>query len=227
MIIACPLRYEASLIGRGLRAAQANANRSDAIRFDVQCCGLGAMGVANWASKQKTPRGTRVLLAGTCGSLRDEILAGQAFVIDEVRDGERGAWSPTLRSVSDGAVIVSANSIVAGVEDRRALGRRTGAHVVDWEAVAFARIATERGWNWGVVRGVSDDFHTTVPANMEGWLTPAGGMRVLPMIARILRKPGTMRELRCLHHNSTHALRSAANLIREILNVNHNKSCET
>lgn len=225
--IACPLRYEASLIRRALQDSLAQVNRPEGYRFDVQCCGLGSGGVVNWASKRGIPRGAPVVLAGTCGSLRDEILAGTALVIGEVRDGDGGSWTPAVRSESDGAVIVSANAIITGIDDRRDLGRRTGAHVVDWEAVAFARIATERGWNWGVVRGVSDDFHTSVPANMENWLTSAGGMRIFPILARILRKPGTLRELRCLHHNSTNALRNAATLIKEILNVNRNKSSET
>ena len=39
-------------------------------------------------------------------------------------------------------------------------------------------LAVERGWNWGIARGVSDDFHTHMPENMEHWLTPAGGMRI-------------------------------------------------
>lgn len=223
VIIACPLRYEAKLIRRSLRHAFAH-DRAHHFRFDVQCCGLGAAGVNNWSANADMPRGTVVIMAGTCGSLRDDIRAGQSFIVSEVRDGEGGTWSPSLRSDTSRAVVVSVNAIIAGADDRRSLGERSGAQIVDWESVAFARVANERGWNWGIARGVSDDFQTHMPANMEHWLTPAGGMRIGPMLATMLRRPRTIGELRCLHHNSTTALRNAAGMIAALLRESQKKS---
>lgn len=223
-MVLCPLRFEAARIRRGLRSCGIDAPRD----VTIDCCGLGARGVERWARDggAAVPAGATVILVGVAGSLCESIVVRQARVIAQVRSENREEWTPPLQPAEGSnapAILASASMIVASAEDRVAFAQRTGAQLVDMEAAAFARIATQRGWRWGVVRGVSDDLHTLAPSGMDGWITSDGQLRGFAVLAALARNPRMLPALRCLHHNSNCALDAAAALVHEVLQFRRKK----
>ena len=80
-------------------------------------------------------------------------------------------------------------------EDERAAVARAGADLVDLESVAFAEIATDRGWRWAIVRGVSDDAGSPLPAGVESWVDRRGRSRPLRTAGAVVRHPAMVASL--------------------------------
>ena len=218
MLIVCPLRFEARALRRAL-------HRHGVEGFRIICCGPGASGIERWAATASLPESSPVVLAGVAGSLREDLRAGEARVIDHVVSiSDDESWTPPLHLTTDAArdsaasltTIVSTPSIIRGRDERLAIAQRLGAHMVDLESVAFARIACARRWRWGIVRGVSDDPATSMPRDMDRWIAPNGRTRTLTVLAGLLMRPSLARDLRCLHHNSKAALDAAAQLLAHL-----------
>ena len=210
--IICPLQFEATHLRRALAA-------QDVGSLEITCCGPGAVGVERWAQAAALAAGSAVVLAGTAGGIDERTRVGQAYVIERVISDAGESWTPTLSPppASEAAIITSVNSIVTNADQRRALAQRTGAHLVDLESVAFARLASAHGWRWGIVRGVSDDLATSLPQGIDSWIAPDGRTRKLAVLAALLRKPSLARDVRCLRHNSLRALDSAALIAARML----------
>lgn len=208
--IVCPLQFEASLVRSALRQQGHQPN--------IACTGPGEGGIARWAGSAKLPPAdSSVLLVGVAGSVHSEFRAGEAFVIDRIRDDSDETWTPHLRIDSGReTIITSVDRIISSRDARMGIAQRTGAHLVDLESFAFAKLATARGWRWGIVRGVSDDLDTRTPEDMERWIASDGRTRKLAVLAALARKPLMLRDLRCLHHNSKTALHRAAALIARL-----------
>jgi hypothetical protein len=210
VVVLCPLRFEQ-------KAMRKSVSGSDCA---VECCGPGEAGINRWVQMQ-APRHDDfqriVILAGLAGSLRDDLVAGGAHVIEAVRSDDGETWSSPLTDTPGHAVITSRDSIIATPQQRSALAQRTGAWLVDMESVAFARGAAARGWTWGIVRGISDDAATRMPAGMQQWLSASGRTRWLAVLADIAQKPSLVRDLRCLRDNSQRALAAAARLVAEMI----------
>jgi len=110
--------------------------------------------------------------------------------------------------------VVSRGRIVVSAREKRALGEETGADLVDLESAAFAETATARGWSWGIVRGVSDDVGTDLPAGVGSWTDDRGRTRPLRVLADVLRRPASIASLLRLRRDGERALREVADLLR-------------
>ncbi len=211
MLIVCPLRFEAKLLQRAWPRSNAAVPR-------ITCSGPGATGIERWAATASLPEGSTVVLAGVAGSLCESLRAGEARIIDRVISiASDETWTPTLRRTNASTMtIVGAPSIIRAADERLALAQRTGAHLVDLESAAFARLASARGWRWGIVRGVSDDPATSMPDRLDRWIAPDGRTRTMAVLAALFKQPSLLRELRCLHHNSKAALEASAPLLAQL-----------
>lgn len=204
-IILCPLRFEI----HGLRRAGLDAG------FDARCIGPGAAAVeraANAIGRTERP----VVLAGLAGAISARCAAGQAVIVDEVVDPDSQLrWRPPLaletsKDAASPIVITSTGAIAATAADRQQLHKKTGADLVDQESVPFARCASSLGWTWAIVRGVSDDVRSALPAEVADWVNSKGGIRRLRVAASLLRRPSRVHELFGLRRRSRDALQAVA-----------------
>jgi hypothetical protein len=186
-LVVCALQFETAVLERSGLGAYC----------DLAVCGPGPLHVRRWAeSIGETER--PVILAGLAGGLRADRPAGSAWTIGEVIGEGGGRRRPSL--IIKGlrpAVVVSTEAVVATVESKALLARRTGADLVDLESAAFAEAATGQGWTWGIVRGVSDGPDTTLPPGVERWVGSGGRTRGLFIVQSLLPRPwwwlGTLR----------------------------------
>jgi hypothetical protein len=208
-IVLCPLRFELKQLQRGLEG-----------RFDFICTGPGEVGIRNWARHAHDIQ-QPVILAGLAGSLTDNLRAGSACIIDEVVEDKTGSrWRPTLtlsstQSARDSCVITSSHNVVAQRADRLRLQQRLGAHLIDFESVAFARTATELGLQWAIIRGISDDLKTGIFDGISTLVDDAGRTRPWHVFRMLASRPTIFPGLFRLGHHSRKALAAVRILIGE------------
>jgi len=210
-IVLCPLQHERrTLLRLGIGTT-----------CELACCGPGAAGVQRWCAAigcLERP----VILAGVAGGLAESVHAGMAAVVDEVIDPESlRRCKPNLRWNVDPHASVrwratSTAQIVNSPAERASLHVRTGAEIVDMESVAFARLANANQWRWGIVRGVSDDWNSGLPAEFGQWINPTGTTRPWAVLKSLVLQPSLMAEAMRIHRHSSEALSRVAMLIRQV-----------
>ncbi len=204
-VVVCPLSFEARLLARS------EAGR----RCAVPCSGPGASAIERWASRQ-APQGL-VILCGLAGSLREQFPAGSAWEALAVLDEGGRRLEPTLRHTHRGAVLSSSPRTLATPEAKRAWAEATGADLVDLESAAFARAAAARGWQWAVVRGVSDGPTGALPHDVDEWVDEHGRTRMTAVLRAVAARRVRAADLRRLRAESASAMCAAAELIRSML----------
>lgn len=165
----------------------------------------------------------RVLLVGLCGSLVPEYALGDVVVYGEcVRGsavlqcdpeltqtlGRSFPTKPVVRALTTGHVLCSA-------DEKRRLGERHQAAVVDMEGFAALEVLSRAGIKVGMVRVVSDDCHHDLP-DLNGVLGARGNLQPLPLALALLRRP--VEGLR-LVHGSIQALRVLRQVARELASI--------
>ena len=200
----CPLRFEHEI----LRPA---ARRSG---WEMSVSGPGTAGIERWAKAIRLPSGSRVVLAGVAGGLSVHAKPGTAAAASEVIDTAGHRWTPTATLPGRTLRCLSVDAPLRTPDAKRAAATQHGADMVDMESAAFARVATERGWDWAVVRGVSDGPGDTLPPGIEHWTDAAGATRPLVMAAAVLRHPELLLTLPALGKRSTAAMRAVESVLR-------------
>jgi hypothetical protein len=202
-IVVCALEFERRLLVR------AGVGR----RCELTCCGPGAEGVRRWASGQ-SPSGA-VFLCGLAGALSDRIAVGTACSVAVVVGDEQQTRPPITDS---GGVIVScpAHTLTTPAA-KRAWAERHGADLVDLESAAFARIAVQEGWDWGIVRGVSDGPDFSLPADIDTWVDQQGRSRPGRVLRAILSGRVGVGQLARLRTQGIAAMAAAAVVLQRML----------
>jgi hypothetical protein len=57
------------------------------------------------------------------------------------------------------------------------------------ESAAFARVAEAAGWDWQVIRGISDGYNETLPDGVELWTSANGRTRIGAVLGSLARRP--------------------------------------
>jgi hypothetical protein len=205
--IVCALEFERTLLRRSALAKSC----------DLQCCGPTARGVHAW-SERAAPQGP-VILAGLAGALAPNIRAGSVWCIREVIATDSALrWNPSVAfNEIPSANVASTSASVKSPPERHRLQQQTGADLVDLESVAFAQIATQRNWTWAIVRSVSDDSSTTLPADVDDWIDQKGRTRIGPILRSTLRSPRLIGTIFTLGRNSRLAMTSLARALHGAL----------
>ncbi len=115
------------------------------------------------------------MLCGLAGAVSGRFAVGTACAVTAVI-GDDGQTQPSITE-SAGAVVSCPASTLTTPAAKRAWADRSGADLVDLESAAFARIAVTNGWDWGIVRGVSDGPDTTLPGEIDSWVDGRGRSR--------------------------------------------------
>jgi adenosylhomocysteine nucleosidase len=138
--------------------------------------------------------GARALLSfGLAGGLSPALRPGDIVVPAAVLS--RGVRYATAKDV-DGLpkaghdeLIVGADAPVATVEGKRRLWRETGAAAVDMESGAVARIASERGVPFGVLRVICDPAERALPPAALAALDAHGAIGLMRVLASLVGEP--------------------------------------
>ena len=179
----------------------------------ISTCGPGREGIRRWADRH--PGLDRpVILAGLAGALDPELACGDVLIIDEVVDDHgRTIIPPLARAITApgrrGRVATSGR-LVASPEAKLALGRSTGAMIVDQESDHFAEIARTKGWIWGVMRVVSDTADEAVPTALERFVDHEGRTQLRTVAAEVFQRPSLLPMLRRIGRQSKLALNELA-----------------
>lgn len=180
LTILAPSAFEAARLRQGLSAAAVP------VRVVQVGVGPGADFSAPWT--ESLTRGDTVILAGVAGALDPICASGTAHWVRAVVDAEGRQWIAPVQG--RGAVTLAGADGVVGVPcAKRTERERSGACIVDCESAAFARTATARGWRWGVVRGVSDGAHDTIPPWMPALLRRDGSVDAGAVASALLTNP--------------------------------------
>ena len=181
--------------------------------WELHCCGPGAAGVRRWAASARVPRGNRVVLVGVAGGLRPGLASGSAVEVTHVvpAEGNRPAPAPSIRLTAlPSARCVAVTSALRTAEAKRAAAEAHRADVVDLESAAFALEAHERGWDWTILRGVSDAADESLPEGVERWTDARGRTRMARVAWAVLRGRVSGAELARLGSASARAMASVA-----------------
>jgi hypothetical protein len=84
------------------------------------------------------------------------------------------------------------------------------------ESDAFAREAQARGWQWAVVRGISDTVDEALPAGIESWVDDRGRLRIVQVVLAIMANPALLRRLHRLRSRSRAGLAAADAAMRSL-----------
>ena len=187
MHVICPLEFERSRL----------AHAAKACGWVLYCCGPGRAGIERWAASVRLPAGTQVVLAGVAGGLRPTAVPGTAVVPSIIVDQHGREWHPPAR-MSSGEVgappqravrCLSADCVLQTPAAKQVAAERFDVDLVDMESAAFARVAEAAGWNWRVIRGISDGYNETLPDGVEQWTSANGQTRIGAVLGSLARRP--------------------------------------
>ena len=206
--IITPLAHEA----RSLRATARHYG------WTLLVCGPGVQGIERFARQNAPPAGHTVVLAGLAGGLAPDLAAGDLIVPETILGNLGERFTPPLQLPGSGGFISTLDDICVSPEAKARLWSETGAHAVDMESAHFAQVAAKHGWDWGVVRGISDSATTALPKGCGLWIGSEGRLRPLPLLACLLRDPRAVGTLLSLRRASAAAMVSIRRGLIELLN---------
>ncbi|MDE8346430.1 MAG: hypothetical protein POH28_09695 [Acidocella sp.] len=96
---------------------------------------------------------------------------------------------PTADSITGSLVVVTTRA------SKQALHRDTSATAVDLESAIVARIASERGIPFAVLRAVADPAWRALPPASLSALNASGHIVFWPIFKNIMRQPGQLPDL--------------------------------
>ena len=187
MHVICPLEFERSRLARAAKARG----------WILHCSGPGRAGIERWAASVRFPAGTEVVLAGVAGGLRPAASPGTAVVPSIIVDEDGRVWHPPARTGRGDVVApprpavrcLSAQHVLRTPDAKRVAAERFDADLVDMESAAFASVAEAAGWNWRVIRGISDGYNETLPDGVEQWTSVNGQTRIGAVLGSLARRP--------------------------------------
>ncbi len=202
-IIVCPLEHERKALMRA------------GVPGRLICIGPGAGGVERLASMLGAVTGP-VILAGVAGAIDDSCEMGAGYVIRNVIGSNGQRWQPNWPAPANGlqASIATSETILIDESAKRRFCAQTGAQLVDQESEPFAQLASHRNWQWGIVRGVSDDVTTSLPPDIHNWVTGDGRTRLSRTLVSCFLRPTQIRSLLALHKRTEQALLAVARILR-------------
>ena len=179
---------------------QAEARIARKLGWPVAVGGGRPEGAARAAEELVTKGATALLSFGLAGGLDPVLFPGDLLVPYAVMDGgERLACDPGLMQRLGGAtrhMIFAAQDIVPTALEKRDLCRATGAHAVDLESGAVARVALAHGLPFAVMRAVCDPANCSLPPAAIVALNRKGTIGFGRVLLSVLRFPRQIRDLR-------------------------------
>lgn len=92
-------------------------------------------------------------------------------------------------------LLMASARLIAAPSDKRALHLRTGAAALDMESGALARLAAHSGLPFVVIRSVSDEAGTPLPAPVLGALSERGEVQMARLLGGLIKTPSALPDL--------------------------------
>lgn len=185
----------------GLKAEAIVAERSS----DVKAVAGGGDETRLVASIERAiDDGARGIISfGIAGALRPGLESGTCIVATAVlSDAQKfaadNAWSNRLSIAIPEArrgVVFGSSQAVGEIGAKAALCQTTGADIVDMESHVVARIATEHGLPFAVLRVVADSAEQTLPPAAVNGMKPDGTPDIAAVLKSLVSQPGQLPDL--------------------------------
>ena len=169
-----------------------------------------------------------LLVVGVAGAISPDLAVGDLVAIDSVRDEHGEIPSPdasllqralTSKNVVQGGV-VSVDKIVVDAAAKQALWQSVGGgpfQVVDLESATYARLATEKGIPYFVLRAVSDTASESLPLDFNAFRSSDGSINRGKVARHLIFHPHLVGPLKDLRTRLRECAVSMANVVEEIL----------
>lgn len=147
------------------------------------CEGAALTLVISGAGPDRARRGARLLSklcqphqlisVGLSGGLTEDLGPGSVVLANEVVTPQGGSWKPDLSWLEACELeaslgrLVTVTRVLVKAQDKRDLGRATGAVAVDMESASLAEVAQETGASWAALRAVSDPVNEDLPLDFN------------------------------------------------------------
>ena len=179
------------------------------------CAGAGVDAATRaFAAVEKDGAPDMVISVGWAGALTEELKAGRVYGVSgviDLRTGERfrpAVWNDERWLVT--------SPIVADEAEKQRLAVAYGAHLVDMEASAIARLAAMRGIPFYCIKGVSDGFHDKLP-DFNRFIRPDGRFDMAAMVLFSILRPWYWPSLARMGENSRKASQSIREAVLDFL----------
>lgn len=231
--IVVALREERAAVEAAARAAGPQATA----RIRVLQGGLGGA-MAATAAHKLLGNAAQIRLLVSCGfsgGLSETLAVGDVFLVEHVKArpsleqaAQRDDASPASPTALEQAAkafsaaglkfhrgtLVTLAQPVLRSEDKRALGKATGAQAVDMEAAAVARVAKEAGRAFAALRTISDGVDDALPPEVSSFLDEHGRVRTGKVLKFAAGGPSNLKQLWRLKSRSDKAAASLEAALR-------------
>jgi adenosylhomocysteine nucleosidase len=180
--------------------------------------GGGTPGGAEVAATRLVGEGATALVSfGLAGGLDPALRPGALVVASMVlSDGEKLLTDAALAGRFGGLTghtMLAGDAVVGTAAAKAALFGATGAHAVDLESGAVARVALAHGLPFVVVRAVCDPAERDLPPAALVALDPAGGVGLIAVVRSVARLPHQIPGLLALALDAARARRALVGLV--------------
>jgi adenosylhomocysteine nucleosidase len=155
---------------------------------------------------------TGIVSFGLAGGLDPRLPAGALVVPEAVTtDGDIWPTDPILNARlggTTGHLCLGLSRVVVSADEKRRLGRESGASLVDMESGAVAVAAANAGVPFAVLRAICDPAHRTLPPAALVALDTAGRLLGARLAMSILTRPGQLAALFALARDAAAARRA-------------------
>jgi len=181
--------------------------------------GGGTAGGAETAARALLDAGVSALVSlGLAGGLDPSLRPGDIVVCETVISrGARYRTDAALSRRLGGSTphaLLGGDAMVASVGEKQRLWRETGAAAVDLESGAVARLATERGVPFAVLRAICDPAERALPHAAGVALDARGAVGVWRVLASLIARPGQLPALLRLAGDAAAARRALLGRVR-------------
>jgi adenosylhomocysteine nucleosidase len=187
-------------------------------RIAARCGGLvraggGTSAGAELAARQLVAEGAEALISfGLAGGLDPAVRPGALVVPWEIIDG--GVLfraNPALAARFGGLTghrLLATEAVVSDASAKQRAAHANGAQVVDLESGAVARVATEHGLAFAVVRAICDPVERNLPLAALIALDQKGAIGLMRIAGSLLRHPSQLPNLLGLARDAARAQRT-------------------
>ncbi|HEY1934135.1 MAG TPA: hypothetical protein VGG99_19165 [Acetobacteraceae bacterium] len=173
------------------------------------------------ACRRAVARGAAALLSvGLAGGLDPALRPGVVIVPEMVLAGGTSfATDPAMNRAIGGPTahrVVGAEAVAADAATKQRLWRETGAAALDLESGAVARIATEHGLPFAVLRVICDPAERDLPPAALAALDLHGAIGIGRVLGSVLGHPAQVQALLALARDAATARRALAARIASI-----------
>jgi hopanoid-associated phosphorylase len=182
-------------------------------RLGRALAGGGTPAGAETAARQLALQGVAGLISfGFAGGLDPALRAGDLVIPATVRSNGRDYPTTPTRWGAPHGTLLAGEDPAATIAEKRRLFATTGAIAIDLESGAVARVATEYGLPFAVLRAISDPATCPIPPAALTALNPDGTIALLAVLASLARHPGQLPALLTLARHTAAARHTLARL---------------